>query len=87
MDGINNFHPSVRFTAKWSTMSFSFLNTQVSINKEGVWSLTWCVKPADTNQYSTSRVAIPTTPNVAFHIAKLSGSAAGGGIICKGCRN
>ena len=51
LDGINNFHPSIKFTAEWSYMSVTSLNTKVTIDDEGGLVTDLYVKPRDTHQY------------------------------------
>ena len=48
---INQFHPSIKFTAKWSTKSVPFLNTKVMIDNEGCLTTDLHIKATDTHQY------------------------------------
>ena len=46
---INQFHPSVKFTTKWSAKFASFLNTKVTVKNEGCLTTDLYVKPTDTH--------------------------------------
>ena len=48
---INQFHPSIKFTAEWSSKSVSFLDTEVSIDDEEFLTTDLHVKKTDTYQY------------------------------------
>ena len=48
---INEYHPSIKFTTKWSPKSVTFLDTQVTVDDEGCLTTDFFVKPTDTHQY------------------------------------
>ena len=51
LEKINQFHPSINFTAEWSEKSVSFLDTKVTVENEGCLTTDLYVKPTDTHQY------------------------------------
>ena len=51
LDGINNFHSSIKFIAKCSSTSLTFLDTKVDIDNEGRSVTDLYVKPTDTHRY------------------------------------
>ena len=59
LDGINNFHPSIKFTAKWSYMSVTFLDTKSIVDDEGRLVTDLYVNPTDTHQYLHRRSSHP----------------------------
>ena len=51
LEKINLFHPSIKFTAKWSAKSVVFLDTTVTVDNEGCLITDLYKKPTDTHQY------------------------------------
>ena len=51
LEKINQFHPSIKFTAEWSAKSVAFLDTKVTVENEGRLTTYLYVKPTDTHQY------------------------------------
>ena len=80
LGGINNFHPSIKFTAEWSYTSVTFLNTKVTVVTIDVWSLTCTLNQQTLVSISTGAAATLAIASVAFLIARPLGcveSAAG----------
>ena len=48
LEKINQLHPSIKFIAKWSAMSVSFLDTKVTVGNEGCLTTDLHMKPTDT---------------------------------------
>ena len=51
LEKINQFHPSIKFTAKWSAKSIPFLDTRVTVHNEGCLTTDLHIKATDTHQY------------------------------------
>ena len=51
LEKINHFHPSIKFTAEWSSKSVSFLDMKVTVDNEGCLTTDLHVKATDTHQY------------------------------------
>ena len=75
LDGINNFHPYVKFSAEWSFASVTFLDTKVTIDDEGHLVTDVYVKPMDAHQYLHRCSCHPSHCNMAFLIVSSSGFA------------
>ena len=50
LDHLNNYHPTIKFTADWSSETVSFLDTKVSLVNTQLTTDLHC-KPTDTCQY------------------------------------
>ena len=48
LDGINNFHPSIKFTTEWTSTSVTILDTKVTTDDERHLVTDLNVKPTDT---------------------------------------
>ena len=70
LDGINNFHPSKKFTAEWSYTSVTFLNTKVTVDDKGRLVTDLYVKRTNTHQYLHRWAAFLAIASVALLIAR-----------------
>ena len=50
INGINQYHPNIKFTAEWSPVSVSFLDTRLYLEEERLLT-DLRVKKTDTHQY------------------------------------
>ena len=48
---INEFNPSIKFTAEWSSKSVLFLDTKITVDAEGRLTTNLYIKLTDTHQY------------------------------------
>ena len=60
LEKINQFHPSIKFTAEWWAKSVTFLDTTVSMDNEGSLTIDLYVKHTDTHQYLHSHSCYPS---------------------------
>ena len=51
IESLNHLHPTIKFTATWSTESVTFLDTTVYTKGDGLIGTDLYVKPTDKHQY------------------------------------
>ena len=51
LEYLNKFHPSIKFTAQWSSKSVKFLHSKVWVDDEGCLTTDLYMKPTDTHEY------------------------------------